>query len=373
MFAGRLRPAPEQEPISVTDTSNDSADLPVAIDAMGGDGGVPPNVGGAIEAAARDGVRTILVGDERSVREELAQQKGERWLETGMIAVRHAPEVVAMDEKPAVAVRQKKGSSMRVTCDLVNAGEACAALSAGNSGAMMAVALFVLKRIRGVIRPCIASPFPKLEGMGVLVDAGANIECTPEQLFQFGVMGEAFLRCSFDLVRPVVGVLSNGSEDSKGTELTREAKALLEKTDLNFAGYVEANHTAVSDVRVVVTDGFTGNIVLKTAEGAARFMTSQIRQGYERAGLFTKLGGLLSKALFDDIKAQNDPREYGAAPLLGLSHAAFIAHGNSDPYAMRRAIGAARRHTKRDVTAQIAAAVEQTLPLIQRPEQEAAG
>lgn len=345
-----------------------TAPLPVALDAMGGDYGAAPNVAGAVAAAKQDGARVILVGDEAVLRGEL-ERLGAGALLSGPLAIRHAPEVIEMDEKPAQAVRRKKGSSMRVACDLVKAGEASGAVSAGNSGAMMAVGLLVFGRLGGVLRPCIATAFPTRarSGFTVLVDAGANTDCTAEQLFQFGVMGSVYLERSHQASQPAIGVLANGTEESKGTDLTRTALALFRQTDLRCVGHCEGSQVMFGDVDVVVTDGFTGNVMLKTGEGVARFFVETVRAGFERGGPLVKLAGLVSRGMLRKLKAVLDYREFGAAPLLGLGATAFIAHGSSDAYAIRKAIGAVRRHAQADITQHIEAAIQRWAPLTQDP------
>jgi glycerol-3-phosphate acyltransferase PlsX len=335
---------------------------------MGGDHGASANVDGAIASVREDGASVILVGDETELR-TLVEQRGATSLLDNGLAIRHAPEVVAMDEKPAHAVRKKKGSSMRVACDLVKNGEAAGAVSAGNSGAMMAVALFVFGRLDGVIRPCIAAAFPTPTefGFAVLVDAGANTECTPEQLFQFGLMGSVYLQDAHDVPEPTIGVISNGTEESKGTDLTRGAVALLAQSDLNTRGHIEPNNVLHGDVHVAVADGFTGNIVLKTGEAMGKLVNEQIRRAYGEAGVFGKLGGALSGGVFKKVKEVLDPNELGAAPLLGLGAPAFIAHGSSDAYTIRRAIDAARRHVGSDITAHIEKAIADTRAIIDPP------
>lgn len=339
---------------------------PVALDAMGGDHGVGPNVEGAIQAVREDDARVILVGDESILAQEL-KRLGATSLLGSALTVRHAPEVIEMDEKPAQAVRRKKGSSMRVACELVKANEACGAISAGNSGAMMAVGLFVFGRIKGVLRPCIAAAFPSRarSGFSVLVDAGANIDCTPEHLFQFGVMGAVYMEHAYGNSPPVVGVLSNGTEDSKGTELAREALRLVRQSDLRCVGFCEGNQVMFGEVDVVITDGFSGNVMLKTGEGVARFVMENLRAGFQNASPLVKLAGLVSKKMFRGLRKTMDHREFGAAPLLGLGAPAFIAHGSSDAYAIRKAIGAVRRHAQNDITQQIGQEIQRWKDLSQ--------
>jgi glycerol-3-phosphate acyltransferase PlsX len=337
-----------------------AVELPIALDAMGGDIGPSVNVEGAVAAVREDGARVILVGDEKAVLAEIDRLSARPLLESGALSVRHAPEVVLMDDKPAVAVRKKKQSSMRIACDLVENGEGSAALSAGNSGAMMAMALFVFGRVDGVERPCIATPFPSLSpiGMSFLADAGANVDCTPSHLVQFGLMGAVFIEQAHGLANPPIGLVSNGSEDVKGTDLTRAASALFSKAKgIDYKGYVEGNHAADGHVALAITDGFTGNIMLKTAEGSFRFLVDRIKEAYMDGSVFEKLGGALSKSVFNRLKVRFDHREFGGAPLLGLRKPAFISHGSADGYAIRRAIGTARKLGQKDLSKGIEALI----------------
>ena len=327
----------------MTDTS--SSRFRVALDAMGGDFAPDCNILGAVSAIDLFDVDVILVGDEDVLRERCAALKVRAPLNNNRLKIRHAPEVVAMDEKPAVAVRKKKASSMRIACELVKNGEADSVLSAGNSGAMMAIALFVFGRIEGVLRPAIGAVVPSLSewGTGILVDAGANTECEPTYLQQFALMGHAYLKCVFDIANPRVGVLSNGEEESKGNELTKNALALLQDSNLNVIGYCEGGDVFKGTVDVAVCDGFTGNVALKAAEGSAKMVMGHIKRGYAAKGWLTKIGGLLSKPAFNHALNEVDPRKVGAAPLLGVNHPAFIAHGNSDEVAIAYSIQKALR------------------------------
>jgi glycerol-3-phosphate acyltransferase PlsX len=327
--------------------------LPVAVDAMGGDHAPGVNVEGAIAAARLDGLRSVLVGDEDLIKDLIAKQGAQALLASGELSVCHAAQVVDMDDKPALALRKKKSSSMHVACELVNRGEALGVLSAGNSGAMMAIALFVLGRIDGVLRPAIGSTMPTPKGTSIVVDAGANTECLPPYLFQFALMGDAYMRQVLGIQSPRIGVLANGEEDSKGTELTRATLELLRQTDLNCIGHCEGRDVVSGHVDVVVCDGFSGNLVLKSAEGTASLLLQLIRQGYEQGGLLTKLGALFSRPMFRKMKKQVDPREFGAAPLLGLMAPAYIAHGSSDAYAIRRSIARVHNQSERDLSTQL--------------------
>ncbi len=308
----------------------------VAVDAMGGDHAPDCNIRGAINAIDTFGLNVILVGDETIIRERIKALHLESRLDDVHLRLRHAPEVVAMDEKPAVAVRKKKQSSMRIACELVKTGEAHSVLSAGNSGAMMAVALFVFGRIDGVLRPAIGAVVPTLNdwGTGILVDAGANTDCEPQYLTQFALMGHAYLKSVFRIPSPRVGVLSNGEEESKGNDLTKKTLELLKESELNVIGYCEGADLFKGAVDVSVCDGFTGNVALKSAEGSAKMVMGHIKQGYAETGWLAKIGGFLSKPAFKHALDKVDPRKVGAAPLLGVKHSAFIAHGNSDDVAI---------------------------------------
>ncbi|MFZ9887871.1 MAG: phosphate acyltransferase PlsX [Myxococcota bacterium] len=342
--------------------------LPIALDAMGGDHGPGPNVEGALAAIRLDGTPVILVGDEALLRKEVEVQGGADLL-NGMLSLRHAPEVVAMDEKPSQAVRRKRGSSMRVAADLVKSGEAAAVVSAGNSGAMMAVGLLVFGRIEGVLRPAIATAFPSpaRPGFSMLIDAGANIECAPEHLFQFGLMGDAYLRAVVKHPSPNLGVMANGTEDSKGTDLTRGALALLRQTDLNVLGHIEGNQILNGNIDVVVTDGFTGNVLLKTSEAVAHYVGAEIKRAFVSGGPLVKLAGLVAKSALKKVATRLDAREAGAAPLLGLAAPAFIAHGHSDGLAIRRAIGVARTHADAELTRVIEDQIKRWAHLVHEP------
>lgn len=334
------------------------SELPVAVDAMGGDFGPAPVIAGVLEAIRLDGARVIVVGDEAAIAQHATAPE---LFADGRLAVVHAAEVVTMDDPPAVAARRKRDSSMRKACDLVAEGRAAAALSPGNSGGLMATGLLCHGRIDGVLRPAFATLMPARSSIGVslLVDAGANTECEPAHLAQWGILGATYLERVFGLARPRVGVVANGHEDSKGTALTRDALALLRKTDVNVAGHVEGRDLNVGEVHVFVTDGFTGNVMLKTAEGVFRFMSDEIKAGYVAGGVVDKLGGLLSRGMFARLRSKLDPREVGAAPLFGLARPTFKAHGSSDAHAIRRGIAAARRYVAQGVDQHFAAAIAQ--------------
>ncbi len=309
----------------------------VAVDAMGGDHAPGPEVEGAVAAVRERLAHVILVGDEARLQSELARHRA-----TGLpgLTIKHASEVIRMDDHPAVAAKGKKDSSMRVAFDLAKAGTAQAIVSAGNSGAMLACGLFVLRRLHGVERPGIVTTFPTMNGVCALIDMGANVECRPEILAQFAVLGAVYARLLHHKARPRVGVLSNGEEASKGTELTRGAHKLLSAAlakDFEFVGYVEGRDIFGGEVDVVVTDGFTGNVVLKTSEGAAAAITGIIRREIQATALGW-LGALLLLPTFKRLKRVLDVDEHGGAPLVGVDGVAVLTHGAANAIAFKNAI-----------------------------------
>ncbi len=314
----------------------------IAVDAMGGDHAPEAVVEGSVLAAREFGTQVILVGD-REILHDLLRRHATAALP---IAVKHASEVVDMHESPAVAVRRKRDSSIRVAFDLVKSGEAQAAVSAGNSGAAMAVAVLVLRLLKGVDRPAIAAVLPTLAGSSVLLDVGANTDCKPMHLVQFAVMGEVFCRYVLGIDRPRVGVLSNGGEESKGTDLTRNAHQALKHSSLNYLGYVEGRDIFQGTADVVVCDGFTGNTVLKASEGLAAAVGSMLKAEMGR-GVLRKVGYLLARGAFADLKRRMDYAEVGGAPLLGINGVGIVAHGSSDARAIKNAIRVARDFAER--------------------------
>ena len=332
---------------------------PVAVDAMGGDHAPGAIVQGAINAA-RKGIPVVLVGPEARVREELARHRAGHALP---IEVRHASEVVDMSDHPGQAMRRKKDNSIRVCFELVRDGRACAAVSAGNSGAVMAGAIFVLGRPEGVERPAIVTVLPALKGSPIMLDMGAVVDCKPSHLVQFALMGEVYARRVLGVARPRVAVLSNGEEDSKGTELTRTAAAALRRAPLHFVGYCEGRDLLTGEFDVIVTDGFTGNVALKTMEGTARVVGEYLKRALHSTTV-SKIGGLLSKAALDGMKRRLDWREVGGAPLLGVNGVGFISHGRSDALAIENAARRARDAARAHFTGVIAEAVAPTAALL---------
>src|SRR6476469_7653642 len=311
----------------------------VAVDAMGGDRGPDEVVQGAL-AAARDGISPVVFGpatlDTRGLEHVVAEQ------------------VVAMDEKPAEAVRSKPDSSLVASCRAIAEGAADAVVSAGNTGAMLAAGLLEIRRLPGVARPAIAVPIPARDGPSVLLDCGANADARPEHLLQFGYMGSIFAEEILGIARPQVRLLSIGEEAEKGNQLTLEAHALLAASELDFRGNTEGRDLLARAADVVVTDGFTGNVALKTMEGTIRTVIEGLRAEIESSSR-GKLGGLLIRPAARGLRRRLDPETYGGAYLLGLRGLAVIAHGNSSGTAIANAIRLAARGVEHDVTGRLAA------------------
>jgi glycerol-3-phosphate acyltransferase PlsX len=327
----------------------------IAVDAMGGDHAPDVVIDGAVAAARKYGTHVILVGD----RDVLAEHLDRHDVKGLPLSVHHASEQVEMDESPSVALRRKKDSSMRVALDLVKSGEASAAVSAGNSGAFMAIAMLVLRLLPGVERPAFATMMPSTHGPRIVLDVGANVDCQPHHLVQFAVMGEVFAHYMLDIERPKVGLLSNGEESSKGTELTRSAHEMLTKLNMNYGGYVEGRDIFTGDVHVVVTDGFTGNVLLKASEGIAKAITGMLREEIQ-ANLIRKLGYLLASGAFRGLRKRIDYREVGGAPLLGINGNAIICHGSSNATAIRNAIRVASDLADKGVNLHMMKVLEQS-------------
>jgi len=317
----------------------------VAVDAMGGDHAPHASVEGAVLAAREFGIPVILVGDEDRIRQELLRHE----VENLPLEIRHTSEIVAMDETPTTAIKKKRDSSLRVAFELVRDRKAHAVVSAGNSGAAMAAALFVLRRLKGVERPAINTIIPSLNGAVSLIDAGANPTCKPYYLVQFAIMGSVYMQEVMRIGNPRVGLLSNGEEESKGIDLTRDANELLKKSSLNYIGYVEGGDIYRGEVDVVVCDGFIGNIILKTSEGVFEVLSQVLKEEISKSYL-SKLGYLLSKKSFSNFKKKFDYSEHGGAPLLGVDGTVIIGHGRSSSHAVKNAVRIASELVERDVT-----------------------
>jgi glycerol-3-phosphate acyltransferase PlsX len=332
---------------------------------MGGDAAPGPELEGAVAAVRERLARVILVGDEARLRAGLAElgATGSAGSDGPDLRVHHASEVITMDDPPAVAAKTKKDSSMRVAFDLTKRGEADAVVSAGNSGAMLACGLFVMKRLEGVDRPGIVTTFPTKNGVCALMDMGANIECRPLTLAQFAVLGSVYVRLYHGKTRPKVGLLSNGTEPGKGTELTRETDKLLSRLgtlgdhELEYVGYVEGRDIFSGDVDVVVTDGFTGNVVLKASEGVAQLIVELLKNEVMRSGALGKVGALLLRGAFRDLKTKLDYAEHGGAPLVGVGGVPILCHGGSSARAIKNGIRVAAEFARSDMSGEVARAI----------------
>lgn len=322
----------------------------IALDAMGSDRAPKPEVEGAIQAARHYGVRVVLVGREPQIRAELDRHSTAAHLPLEIV---NADEVISMEDKVAQAVRAKRDSSMRVGIRLVRDAAAAGFVTAGNTGAAMATAKMVLGALPGVDRPALAAVFPTALGTAaVLLDVGANVDCKPENLEQFAVMGEIYSRSIFGLRRPRVGLLSIGEEEGKGNELTRESFRLLKALPLNFIGNVEGRDLYNGQVDVIVADGFVGNVALKTSEGVATLVRYVLKESL-RSTITRQVGYLLSRSAFADFKKRLDYSEYGGAPLLGLKGVCIIGHGSSNANAIKNAIRVAAEFSERNINAKI--------------------
>lgn len=322
----------------------------IAVDAMGGDHGPAVIVKGAVAGARSLGCDLLLVGQPDAIREAMVAT-----VASGVhVDVVDAEDVIGMDEHPAQAVRRKPRSSIVVALRLIKDGRADAVVSAGNSGAVMAAALMVLGRIPGIDRPAIASSMPTAASRTLLLDLGAVADPRPANLVQFAVMGQVYVEKVVGVANPSVGLLSNGEEPTKGNALVQQVHALLVTTEgLNFVGNVEGSDIARGTIDVVVTDGFTGNVALKTAEGIARLMTELLRAEITST-LPRKLAGLLLRPAFEAVRARLDDAEIGGAALLGVNGAVIIAHGRSSARAIESAIGVAGRSAEHDLSVAIA-------------------
>jgi glycerol-3-phosphate acyltransferase PlsX len=322
----------------------------IAIDAMGGDRAPGVVIDGVLLAAREVGVEMVLVGRRDAIEQELARHSG-----APRFDIVAASQVVPMHESPSAALR-KKDSSMKVGFEMMQRGEVDAVVSAGNSGAMMALGMFVVGTLAQVVRPAILVVVPNQQQGTVIVDAGANVECKPHHLVQFGFMGAIYAERVLGVARPRVGVLSNGEEDSKGTELTRAASEQLSATSLNYIGYVEGRDIFNGKVDVVVCDGFTGNVALKTMEGLVGF-AGEVLKGAFNKNLTSRLGYLISRNSLKEAYRRLDYAEYGGAPLIGLDGVAIVAHGGSNPLAIKNAIRAARDAVDQKMNQHIAEAL----------------
>ena len=336
--------------------------LTVAVDAMGGDVGVGVTVPAAVDFLDRHpDVRLILVGQPDAIEDELTRLARPR---SGRLTVHAASQVVAMDDSPQSALKNKKDSSMRVAINLVKEGQAQAAVSAGNTGALMATARFVLKTIPGIDRPAIAKLLPTMKGESCVLDLGANVDCTPEQLLQFGIMGATLIEGVTGRNNPTVGLLNIGSEEIKGNDTVKQAAELLRNSSLNFYGNVEGNDIYLGTVDVIVTDGFTGNVALKTSEGLAHMVGALLKQEFGR-NLFTRLSALAALPVLKHSKKRLDSRRYNGASLVGLRGIVVKSHGGTDSLGFGYAIEEAVAEVRGNVTGHIQEQVSRRLAALE--------
>jgi glycerol-3-phosphate acyltransferase PlsX len=337
--------------------------MAIAVDAMGGDRPLTVQVEAAVQAVKDFGIEVIIVGAEAQINEQLKQISYDQQ----KVRVVNSTEIVEMNESPATALRQKKDSSIRVAVDLVKAGEADAIVSAGNTGASMATAKFVLKSVEGIERPAIASLMPSVHRNHpfVLLDVGANTDCKPLYLFQFALMGDAYARTYLHLDNPRVALLNVGEEDGKGYLDLKETFDLLKQSTLNFAGNIEGKAMFRDRVDVVVCDGFIGNIALKVAEGTFDFVRSILREEVQSSWL-SKLGYLAMKGPFRQLRKRADYTEVGGAPLLGVNGVVIICHGSSKVHTLRNAIKHAQECAEQKLNDKIAVEVAENLEVIKQ-------
>ena len=330
-------------------------DITVAIDAMGGDHGPRVTIPAALDLLKLDSkIKIILVGLTDAIEAELSANKahvGSR------LSIHHASELVLMDESPQSALKNKKDSSMRVAINLVKSGDASACVSAGNTGALMATARFVLKTLPGIDRPAIAGILPNKHGITYMMDLGANADCTPEHLLQFAIMGSVLVSCVEQKAHPTVGLLNIGSEDIKGNEVVKRTSELLKESHLNFYGNVEGDDIYKGTTDLVVCDGFVGNVALKTSEGLAHLMGGFLKEEFKR-NLLTKLMALISIPVLKAFKRRLDPRCYNGASFLGLRGIVVKSHGGADAFSFRHAIAKAVEESRSGVLARITQQLE---------------
>ena len=327
----------------------------IALDAMGGDIGASVIVSAAVHAVSKNqNLNLILVGDENTINAELVNNNasaGDR------LSVHHASEKVEMDELPSRALRGKKDSSMRVAINLVKDGVADACVSAGNTGALMATARFVLKTLPGIDRPAICSLMPTMEGTTHMVDLGANVDTSAENLLEFAVMGSVLVKAIDGIESPTVGLLNIGAEEIKGNERVKEAARLLSNSELNYIGFIEGDDIYKGTANVVVCDGFIGNVALKSSEGVAKMIIHYLRSAFKH-NLYSKLIGLLAKPVLYRFKKSVDPRRYNGASLLGLQGIVIKSHGGADALAFYTAIRQAMLEITENVPERISAELE---------------
>ncbi len=330
----------------------------ISLDAMGGDFGAAVVVKAAVDyLQEHQDVSLILVGDQEAIKSELDTQNVTPY---ERLKIQHASQCVGMDEPPSQALRNKKDSSMRVAINLVKEGVADAAVSAGNTGALMATARYVLKTLSGIDRPAITSLMPNMQGKTYMLDLGANVGCTSEHLLQFAVMGSVLATAVDDIQKPKVGLLNVGEEEIKGNDQVKQAHEVLRESSLNYIGYVEGDDIYCGEVEVVVCDGFVGNVSLKTSEGVAKIVAHYAKQEFMR-NWFTKLCGFMAMPVLKAFKTRIDPRRYNGASLLGLRGVVIKSHGGADAFSFQHAIDIARVEACERVPKKIESRIEDYL------------
>jgi len=335
-----------------------NVDATIALDAMGGDHGASVVVPAALRALKKNaGLKLILVGDEEKILAVLKENKSDV---SARLSVQHASQVVGMDELPSQALRGKKDSSMRVAINLVKEGRAQACVSAGNTGALMATARFVLKTLPGIDRPAICTTLPTVKGHVYVLDLGANVDSSADHLFEFAVMGSELASAVDEKARPTVGLLNIGEEEIKGNERVKEAARLLADSKLNYIGYVEGDGIFLGAADVVVCDGFVGNVMLKTTEGVAKMLSHFMKQEFKK-NILTMLAGLIAMPVLKSFKRRIDPREYNGASLVGLHGIVIKSHGGADALAFSNAIHEAILEVNKNVPQRISHQLEAIL------------
>ncbi len=327
----------------------------IALDAMGGDHGPGVTVPAAKKALREiAGISLVLVGDEQKLQAELEHLGLQN---EARISIHHASEVVGMDEAPALALKKKKDSSMRVAIDLVKSRQVQACVSAGNTGALMATGKFVLKMVPGISRPAICTMLPTMTGSTHMLDLGANLECTAENLLEFAIMGSVLSESVEGIESPSIGLLNIGSEAMKGSDTIKLASQMIADSGLNYFGFIEGDDIYKGSVKVVVTDGFSGNVSLKTGEGLAKMVSQVIRQQFSK-NLFTKAAALVAMPVLQSMKNTLDPRRYNGASLLGLNGIVIKSHGGADTSSFLNAIRIASIEIENEVPHRISSALE---------------
>lgn len=333
--------------------------MKIALDAMGGDNAPAEIVLGALDAAKKFPCELVLVGDQSKITPILREVPNYQNLP---LTIKHTDEVIQMDEHPADAVRNKKNSSIVVATQLVKTGECDAVLSAGSTGAAVAAAQLILKRIHGIGRPAIATPIPTPEGVTLLLDSGANVDSKPEHLVQTGIMGALYAEHVLGKKNPKVGLLNIGEEETKGNEQVKETYQILKNlTTINFAGNAEGRDIPTGKFDVIVCDGFVGNVVLKFGEGLATTIFKLIKESIDAGGIAAKLGAVMLMPTLKELAKKLDASEYGGAPLLGVNGCCIISHGTSNAKSICNAIKLANDYAKNNVLGRIKAALDDNL------------